>query len=195
MGLQRIFSTTTIIVGLFISVDYGLCDEFRCRGYEREHRADDAGSWKWQIHSVWSGVYIFGLSIFAAYFTFLDRCLTPIKIVSYSLINKCVIIYNGRICLQLSENETSTSFLSTVSKLVSYQTYNVQNGMEANTINQNDRNEKKHSSIHLTFWIHLCTLSLTLFVFWLDFFPQIGKVIYGESIKRSIKMFALFLGC
>lgn len=73
MGLQRIFSTTTIIVGLFIAVDYGLCDEFRCRGFEREKIADDIGPWTWQIHAIWTTIYIAGLALFAAYFALLDR--------------------------------------------------------------------------------------------------------------------------
>lgn len=75
MGLQRIFSTTTIIVGLFISVDYGLCDEFKCRGFEREHRSDDTGEWSWQAHSIWTTIYICGLALFSFCFTVLDRCL------------------------------------------------------------------------------------------------------------------------
>ncbi|GJQ67302.1 hypothetical protein Trydic_g8202 [Trypoxylus dichotomus] len=83
MGLQRIFSTTTIIVGLFISVDYGLCDEFRCRGNEREHRSDDAGAWTWQTHSIWAAVYITGLFLFATFFTLLDRFLVPVGMVSH----------------------------------------------------------------------------------------------------------------
>lgn len=72
MGLQRIFSSTTIIVGLFIAVDYGLCDEFRCRGVERGKAADDAGLWNWQTHAIWTTVYIAGLALFAAYFALLD---------------------------------------------------------------------------------------------------------------------------
>lgn len=82
MGLQRIFSSTTIIVGLFISVDYGLCDEFRCRGMEREHKADDAGPWSWQTHATWAAVYICGLSIFSAHYTLLERYLIPTQSVS-----------------------------------------------------------------------------------------------------------------
>lgn len=73
MGLQRIFSATTIIVGLFIAVDYGLCDEFRCRGFEREKVPDDVGPWNWQTHAIWTTVYIAGLALFAAYFALLDR--------------------------------------------------------------------------------------------------------------------------
>lgn len=73
MGLQRIFSATTIIVGLFIAVDYGLCDEFRCRGSERDKISDDVGPWSWQTHVIWTTVYIAGLALFAAYFALLDR--------------------------------------------------------------------------------------------------------------------------
>lgn len=87
MGLQRIFSSTTIIVGLFIAVDYGLCDEFRCRGYEREKLEDDTGNWNWQTHVVWTTVYIIGLAMFAAYFSLLDRYIvTNSELVSFLLI-------------------------------------------------------------------------------------------------------------
>nr|CAD7575420.1 unnamed protein product [Timema californicum] len=72
MGLQKIFCSTTIIVGLFISVDYGLCDEFRCRGYEREHKSEDAGKWSWQAHSVWTLTYIFGLALWSLHYTLLE---------------------------------------------------------------------------------------------------------------------------
>lgn len=81
MGLQRIFSTTIIIVGLFISLDYGLCDEFKCRGYEREHRSDDAGPWKWPINSMWAGIYIFGIALFAGFFSILERYIVPVEMV------------------------------------------------------------------------------------------------------------------
>jgi hypothetical protein len=72
MSLQKIFCSTTIIVGLFISVDYGLCDEFRCRGYEREQRSEDAGDWSWQSHSVWTFVYILGLALWSLSYTLLE---------------------------------------------------------------------------------------------------------------------------
>ncbi|GFG38543.1 hypothetical protein Cfor_01212 [Coptotermes formosanus] len=72
MGLRKIFCSTTIIVGLFISVDYGLCDEFRCRGNERERRSDDAGDWSWQSHFVWTFVYIVGLALWSLNYTLLE---------------------------------------------------------------------------------------------------------------------------
>lgn len=77
MGLHRIFSTTTVIVGLFVAIDYGLCDEFVCRGYDRKQIIDDTGPWSWKVHSIWTGLYIFGLTMFAAFFTLLDRQVLP----------------------------------------------------------------------------------------------------------------------
>lgn len=81
MGLQRIFSTTTIIIGLFISVDYGLCDEFKCRGYDREYPSDDTGTWSWKTHILWTVIYICGLALFSAYFTILEKFIfTPVSV-------------------------------------------------------------------------------------------------------------------
>lgn len=72
MSLQRIFASTTIIVGLFISVDYGLCDEFRCRGREvSAHTATMRGSWG--VRAVWTFVYVGALAAFAMFFTMLER--------------------------------------------------------------------------------------------------------------------------
>ena len=68
MSLQRIFSSTTIIVGLFISVDYGLCDEFRCRG--RDVSAHVRGSWG--VKAIWTFVYVGSLAAFAMFFTLLE---------------------------------------------------------------------------------------------------------------------------
>lgn len=72
MSLQRIFSSTTIIVGLFISVDYGLCDEFRCRGREVPGHAATARSF-WGAKAAWTLVYVGALAIFSMYFTLLER--------------------------------------------------------------------------------------------------------------------------
>jgi hypothetical protein len=87
MSLQKIFCSTTIIVGLFISVDYGLCDEFRCRGYEREQRSDDAGDWSWQSHFVWTFLYIVGLALWSLNYTLLEGHLvvSGVRLQLYSL--------------------------------------------------------------------------------------------------------------
>lgn len=71
MSLQRIFSSTTIIVGLFISVDYGLCDEFRCRGREvSAHVTTIKGTWG--VKAIWTFVYVGALAAFAMFFTLLE---------------------------------------------------------------------------------------------------------------------------
>jgi hypothetical protein len=95
MSLQKIFCSTTIIVGLFISVDYGLCDEFRCRGNEREHPSEDAGDWSWQSHSVWTFVYILGLALWSLSYTLLERYLViPEVILPYVYsIDWCRVLY------------------------------------------------------------------------------------------------------
>lgn len=77
MGLHRIFSATTVIVGLFITVDYGLCDEFVCRGYERQKVSDDAGLWPWKTHTTWTALYMLSLVLFSAFYTVLDRYVAP----------------------------------------------------------------------------------------------------------------------
>lgn len=103
MGLQRIFSATTIIVGLFIAVDYGLCDEFRCRGFEREKVSDDVGPWNWQTHAFWTTMYIAGLALFAAYFSLLDRhVLSNNEMVSckqhFAILYNLVFVISYKIC-------------------------------------------------------------------------------------------------
>ena len=83
MSLQRIFSSTTIIVGLFISVDYGLCDEFRCRGREvSAHVTTVKGSWG--VKAIWTFVYVGALAAFAMFFTLLEGHYTTEVIVNFN---------------------------------------------------------------------------------------------------------------
>ncbi|XP_063913507.1 uncharacterized protein LOC135130111 isoform X1 [Zophobas morio] len=79
MCLRRIFSTTIIITGLFVALDYSLCNKFKCRGYEIQHTSDDSGNWSKQTHAVWTSVYIIGLALFAAFFTVLEQILFKVK--------------------------------------------------------------------------------------------------------------------
>ncbi|XP_017782880.1 PREDICTED: uncharacterized protein LOC108567119 [Nicrophorus vespilloides] len=157
MGLQRIFSTTTIIVGLFISVDYGLCDEFRCRGNDREHKSDDAGFWKWQIHSIWAGIYIVGLALFSAFYMLLDRYLICSAIVSpYASL--------------------SSQLLTTVSRLVSFQSVNtIPLSSQTRSLTTTRMNRKVYSAVHLSFWLHGFTFAFTVLFFWIDMLPNVGK--------------------
>ncbi|XP_018566315.1 uncharacterized protein LOC108907222 [Anoplophora glabripennis] len=159
MGLQRIFSATTIIVGLFIAVDYGLCDEFRCRGYEREKVSDDMGAWSWQTHAIWTTIYIAGLAMFAGYFTLLDR---------YVLTNNEMEFHNISI---------PSTFLSTVSRSVSFpNTNNVGTSQFIGGASpENSHLTKKNSVVHLAMWIHILGLAIILLLFWVDFIPAVGK--------------------
>lgn len=156
MGLQRIFSTTTIIVGLFVAVDYGLCDEFRCRGYERERRSDDAGSWSWRTHSFWAAIYIMGLALFAAYYTLLDRFI---------------------VSSEISENfpTFSKQLLSTVSNLVSFQGSYDSVTPQNRPLLVSRPNTNLKSTLHLVFWIHLFTWIFTNGLYWTNIIPTIGK--------------------
>lgn len=84
MGLQRLFSATTAIVGLFISVDYGLCDEFRCRGHnmtvstiisapstagKSENETQMIG---WQGRAMWTLVYVAGIALWTLHLSLLE---------------------------------------------------------------------------------------------------------------------------
>lgn len=159
MGLQRIFSATTIIVGLFIAVDYGLCDEFRCRGYERERYADDGGKWSWKTHAFWTAAYILGLALFAAYFTLLDRYILADDEMEIHMVN------------------APSSFLSTVSRAVSFPNSN----FESNDASSFSRKPelvyltRKYSIMHLLMWMHVFGFIFIILLFWTEFFPEIGK--------------------
>lgn len=176
MGLQRIFSTTTIIVGLFISVDYGLCDEFKCRGYEREHHSDDAGEWSWQTHSIWTAIYILGLAFFAFCFTLLERCLLSSSVMVTFQVS------NARFFTCYFQDPSgnlgiSPSLLSTVSRLVSGG--NPNNACSSGTRMINGIQARKSPfAMHLAFWLHLAGLLVTTCLFWTDIVPTIGKVSY-----------------
>ncbi|XP_072401742.1 uncharacterized protein [Diabrotica undecimpunctata] len=162
MGLQRIFSATTIVVGIFITVDYGLCDEFRCRGYEREKISEDTGAWSGQTHAIWTTVYIAGLAVFAAYFTLLDR---------YILANNDQDIQNITI---------PSTFLSTVSRSVSFPHNSSMPPPQfiGNSPNCTTHLTKKQSVVHLAMWIHIFGIVFILAMFWTDFLPEVGK---GEN--------------
>lgn len=70
MGLQRIFSATTAVVGLFISVDYGLCDEFRCRG--RDLTGVTNITTGIQDRALWTLVYVIGIGLWTLHLSLLE---------------------------------------------------------------------------------------------------------------------------
>ncbi|CAG9854085.1 unnamed protein product [Phyllotreta striolata] len=163
MGLQRIFSATTIVVGIFITVDYGLCDEFRCRGYEREKISEDSGPWSGENHALWTTVYIAGFATFAAYFTLLDRYLLTANEVE-------------------TQNITMPStLLSTVSRSVSFPNSNSQPQIIGQNLNNNSQSTKIQSVVHLAMWLHIFGLVFAVLMFWFDILPDIGK---GNDIQQ-----------
>ena len=70
MGLQRLFSAMTAVVGLFISVDYGLCDEFRCRGSNIKTNA--APTVGWQGRAMWTLIYVAGIALWTLHLSLLE---------------------------------------------------------------------------------------------------------------------------
>lgn len=68
MGLQKIFSATTAVVGLFISVDYGMCDEFRCRGVD----VTVTQTTGWQGRAVWTLIYVAGIALWTLHLSLLE---------------------------------------------------------------------------------------------------------------------------
>lgn len=82
MGLQKVFCATTIIIGLFVSVDYALCDEFHCRGFEREKVEDDEGQWNRATHFLWGLIYILGLGVWCFHFSLLEGQIVALRLVS-----------------------------------------------------------------------------------------------------------------
>lgn len=71
MALQKVFAATTGIVGIFICVDYGLCDEFRCRGNEipKTTLHTDSG---WQGSAFWSLAYAFSIILWTLHLSLIE---------------------------------------------------------------------------------------------------------------------------
>lgn len=86
MRLQSIFSVATMIIGLFISIDYSLCNRFRCRGMDIINPTDNSGGWSSKTHTLWTIIYIIGLALFSGFYVVLERILVPITVVSTYLL-------------------------------------------------------------------------------------------------------------
>ncbi|XP_051163407.1 uncharacterized protein LOC127282886 [Leptopilina boulardi] len=176
MSLQRIFSSTTIIVGLFISVDYGLCDEFRCRGREISgHTMSMRGSWG--IRAVWTFVYVLALAAFTMFFTILERLFTT-----------------GNTGPLLPTNHSN--FLQTVSRLVSSRDVrrrtNVEDGGRLLHVTDPDPTIKpktfpKPPILETLLYIHIVTFIVILLFTWIDTLPGIGRGLLPADLYRTIK--------
>lgn len=117
MGLQRIFSATTAVVGLFISVDYGLCDEFRCRGKDIV-TSDTKVKTGWQDRAVWTLMYVIGIALWTLHLSLLEGYVVTLPGVSiqFVLLNLCFITSNFSVSLvdqtKSATNQSSFDSLS-----------------------------------------------------------------------------------
>ncbi|KAK0167197.1 hypothetical protein PV327_004626 [Microctonus hyperodae] len=183
MSLQRIFSTTTIIVGLFISVDYGLCNEFRCRGREiSAHVVTIKGTWG--IKAIWTLIYVGALAIFAMFFTLLELHFTTGQ---------------QNVCRLLTTQHNS--FLYTVSRLVSSRDIRRRGSEEEGgrllhvtdpdpTIKQ--KQYPKPPILRTLLHIHAITFLVILTFSWIDTLPGIGR---GLAPKELYDMMIHGLKC
>ncbi|XP_076631780.1 uncharacterized protein LOC143346945 isoform X2 [Colletes latitarsis] len=177
MSLQRIFSSTTIIVGLFISVDYGLCDEFRCRGREvSAHAATMKGSWG--ARAVWTFVYVGSLAAFAMFFTLLEDHYTTEQ-------NMC----------QLMASQQN-SFLYTVSRLVSSRDIrrrgsDEEGGRLLHVTDPDPTIRPKHIPkppiLETLFYIHMIAFFAILTMCWVDTLPGIGRGLSPVELYRTVE--------
>ncbi|XP_012270816.1 uncharacterized protein LOC105694572 isoform X2 [Orussus abietinus] len=177
MSLQRIFSSTTIIVGLFISVDYGLCDEFRCRGREVSgHAASLMGSWG--IRAVWTFVYVGALAAFAMFFTVLERHYTT----------------GPNVCQLLTTQ--NNSFLYTVSRLVSSRDIRRRGSEEegGRLLHVTDpdptikpKNFPKPPILKTLLYVHAIAFVVVLAFSWLDTLPGIGRGLSPADLYRTVE--------
>ncbi|CAL7942139.1 unnamed protein product [Xylocopa violacea] len=178
MSLQRIFSSTTIIVGLFISVDYGLCDEFRCRGRDvSAHTASMRGSWG--VKAIWTFVYVGALAAFAMFFTLLEGHYTTEQQ------NMCQIMASQQ-----------NSFLYTVSRLVSSRDIRrrgseEEGGRLLHVTDPDPTVKPKHIPkppvLETLFYIHLIAFFAIVSMSWIDTLPGIGRGLSPVDLYRTIE--------
>ncbi|XP_048516158.1 uncharacterized protein LOC105691561 isoform X2 [Athalia rosae] len=177
MSLQRIFSITTVLVGLFISVDYGLCDEFRCRGREvSAHTASMRGSWG--TRAVWTLVYFASLASLAMFFTMLERHYAS----------------GQNICPLLTTQ--NNSFLYTVSRLVSSRDIRRRGSEEEGgrllhvtdpDPNIRPKNFPKPPILPTLLYIHLISLAIVLALSWMDTLPGVGRGLSPLDLYRTVE--------
>ncbi|XP_020289576.1 uncharacterized protein LOC109857556 isoform X3 [Pseudomyrmex gracilis] len=179
MSLQRIFSSTTIIVGLFISVDYGLCDEFRCRGREVSSHATAAVKGTWGVRAIWTFVYVGALAAFAMFFTMLEQHYTTTQ---------------QNVCQMLTTQHNS--FLYTVSRLVSSRDIRRRGSEEegGRLLHVTDpdptikpKSYPKPPVMQTLFYIHVIAFFAILTLCWLDTLPGIGRGLSPVELYRTVE--------
>lgn len=75
MSLERTFCTITIIIGVFVTVDFGICDRFRCNGNHQS--TSDVTS---RLHFLYVVIYILAHGVWVLHFTYFEICWTLFKV-------------------------------------------------------------------------------------------------------------------
>ncbi len=176
MGLQKIFSATTSVVGLFISVDYGLCDEFRCRGVDLGGIALHPST-GWQGHAVWTILYVVGVALWTLHLSLLEGEIVQFNDVSFLYKEfVCEIYFSIWKILQKFNTVPPNNLLTTVSRIVSntetLSTYKPE---------QPKPPKKKPKALHVTMWIQIFSLFVTIVLGWIDLLPASGPVSYLKN--------------
>ncbi|GAB0094977.1 uncharacterized protein DMENIID0001_103030 [Sergentomyia squamirostris] len=165
MGLQRIFSATTAVVGLFISVDYGLCDEFRCRGSDLTITSpgdEAATSVGWQGRAVWTLFYVISIFVWSFHVVLVEGCMVSVP-------------KNGKSNIT---SATPTHLLRTVSRIVA----NSEPLLTPTPIKKPTSRQKVHP-LHLIVWIHVLSFVFIVAFGWIDIFPASGRI---KSFSRHM---------
>lgn len=152
--LRRIFSLVAIVTGLFIAVDYQLCDEFRCHGVVRNSREAFHGPWSWDVHLLWTLGYAASLWLFADGLSALERAVVGIR---RPRVKSSVPTISG----PLDEPEVGTS--------------DRQSLVKEPTLNPFAHQPPLSRTISYVFWTHTLAFATILAFIWTDFVGGLGK--------------------
>lgn len=74
ISLERTFCAITVIVGVFVSVDFGICDKFHCNGNSNLNEVTP------KLHLLYVIVYILAHGFWVLHFTFAEVCCSTYKV-------------------------------------------------------------------------------------------------------------------
>ncbi|XP_021930645.1 uncharacterized protein LOC110835079 isoform X3 [Zootermopsis nevadensis] len=198
MSLEKILWSSLVIIGLFITVDYGLCDEFLCRGNERKNRNEDAGDWSWQSHVVWTLVYVVALALWSLTYTLLEghllmsgdftyvgpgcsRLLTVSRLVSTRDIHSHSTTCHS--CPLLNNTDESQGISSEQEQCTSSPT---RQRRQITYVSQQDSDsDVRPKALPIALWLHLITLVVALALCWTDMISVLGK---GSSADEFLNL-------
>lgn len=199
MGLQKVFCATTIVIGLFVSVDYALCDEFHCRGYEREKVEDDGGQWNRATHFLWGLIYLVGLALWCFHFSLLEGQIVSLRLEYQLVCTSPTSLLETISCMVSSQSDatqqevqwgtsepplTADELPTSISSTINYQ--NRENEDQSNALGLDNRlivqrgnpsaGTKHLSACSLAFWVYAVSFVITLLLFWTSLIPSVGKI-------------------